>query len=39
LQLELIQGDLFAKAGLGGEWAKIKAADRKDEIEVEVENR
>lgn len=39
LQLELIQGDLFAKAGLGGEWAKIKGAGRKDEIEDEVENR
>lgn len=30
---------MFAKAGLGGEWAKIKGAGRKDEIEDEVENR
>jgi len=39
LQLELIQGDLFAKAGLGGEWAKIKGDGRKGEIDEGVENR
>ena len=39
MQLELIQGDLFAKAGLGGEWAKIKGAGSKNEVEDEVENR
>ena len=30
---------MFAKAGLGGEWAKIKGDGRKGEIVEDVENR
>ncbi len=30
---------MFAKAGLGGEWAKIKGGDKQGELAEEVENR